>query len=616
MNLKKNAFALAICSSLMMGSLSAAASDGAMADTIVYGSIYTSNPNQDVVEAMAIKDGKYVYVGDKKGAEEYKGDKTRIIDHADGMVMAGATEAHGHYMIQSLEKIGVPAQVSSLTEIKNVLEDYIAKHPDNTVYYGAGWERVNDLEPNADIDYAAFLDAICKDKPVIIPDNDHHQALVNTKAMETIFNLRNIKIVDADKGREDTASMAGAIIMRLPDGRANGYLRDQVVMIGMRILGGEAFGKKEYDFAIEDMQKSLYSQGYTNYNDGMTNVLGPKLIEQLFIADKEGKVRINIASTLNLLTYEVQDPVVLNECLDKIEQMNKNESKYVLPVGIKIFADGVTETQTGFNDIPYVGTENYGNEIITEEDIYNLALKANSRGIGIHSHSYGNAAIHNTVNGFIRAQNEANTGVVNTMCHVMNVKDEDYSRMADNHIYVALNINWRKPFTKELRHNFSEITKIPESLLDDAYPTAKLVESGVVTASSTDAPAHNGAPTDVFGIIELASNPKDLSFFIGMSEIMQQEIKNAGFTPENFKDAEITNSYQCVPVKTAMDIMTIDGAKFLGIEKERGSIEVGKYADFILVDKNIMQCPPDEIHTTKVQEVYFEGDKVFDASAQ
>ena len=106
--------------------------------------------------------------------------------------------------------------------------------------------------------------------------------------------------------------------------------------------------------------------------------------------------------------------------------------------------------------------------------------------------------------------------------------------------------------------------------------------------SSTDYPASDGAPTDICGIVEIGVN---------------------GTFDERPARRMAEDEY--LTVEEMLDVMTINGAKQFQLEKERGSIEVGKYADFIFIDKDITTCPVDKIHEGKVDTVFFEGKEVF-----
>lgn len=585
------------------------------ADMVVYSTIYTSNSKQDVAQAMAVKDGRYVYVGDKAGAAPFIDHNTKVINHSDGMVMAGATEAHGHYILQSLERLFMPTHARSFKELLSETKAYVKQNPDKKIYVGVGWNVVNGILPDTNIDFASDLDKICADKPIILIDSDHHQGIANTKAMEMVFPLKDISLVASDKEREDTASLEGGIILRLPDGRANGYVRDQAIMYMANELMRDAVTDEEYQFALKDMQNTLHSQGYTNYNEGYINFYGDKVFAQLIKNDAKGELKVNILPNFTLFAYEITNNESIEKALNRIDGYHKQTSKHVLPSGIKIFVDGVTESCTGAIDAPYIGTtDNYGLLVTPQEKLYKLTKAANKKGIGIHTHSYGNKAVNYTINAFIKAQNEVNNGTRNTMAHVRNVFDDDYKRMADNNIAVAENINWRTPVTPEYKKLFTETCLVPDHLQDSAYPVRSFVKNNVIVASSTDAPAANGNPTDVFNLVEMAVNPRAINWMDGLDKLEQDLYIACGFTPEKIDTLEITNADECVSVKDALDIMTINGAKYMQIDAARGSIEVGKFADFITVDKNVLSCPMNQIHTANIGQVYFEGRLVYEAN--
>ena len=171
--------------------------------------------------------------------------------------------------------------------------------------------------------------------------------------------------------------------------------------------------------------------------------------------------------------------------------------------------------------------------------------------------------------------------------------------MAEYNIASATNIGWRS-FLKSY-NDFDGVKDIENKFSSydwfvHGYPLKSQLDKGVVMASSTDYPSNANGPTDILNIIELAVNgTMDLSGFPEGSEI------------ESFSSSEF------ITLNQALDVMTINGAKLLGIDEERGSIETGKYADFVYIDKDITSIPVDTIHTAKISNVYFEGKEVYTA---
>jgi hypothetical protein len=152
------------------------------ADLVVYGKIFTSENNQ-IVEAFAVKDGKYVYVGDKAGAEAFvETGKTEVIDYSGkGLVMPGCGNGHSHYMLgYALRTVGtmIGLDVNTNQFLKEIVPAAVtkAKAEGATSIFGQGW-RLQSLDP---LPTREDLDAICSDIPMYFLDEECHKALGNT----------------------------------------------------------------------------------------------------------------------------------------------------------------------------------------------------------------------------------------------------------------------------------------------------------------------------------------------------------------------------------------------------------------------------------------------------
>ena len=257
---------------------------------------------------------------------------------------------------------------------------------------------------------------------------------------------------------------------------------------------------------------------------------------------------------------------------------------------VKLFADGeAVESKSGWLIDGYAdGT--HGTQVWDDETMNSIVMAANKAGMSMHIHTQGDGASQQVVNAYLNAEDSQTGSIYNGIVHGRNITDDTKKKMGQHHIYAAQNINWRV-----LTPQGNEVEEI-EGVFADAstymagYPIKSLIDAGVLVTSSTDVPAAAGAPTTVPGIIEVAVNDTRGDF-----EVVQ------------------LNESERVSVETAMDIMTINGAKQLQIEDERGSIEPGKYADFIFINKDISNCEKDAIHEGEVASVYFEGKEVYTA---
>jgi hypothetical protein len=194
----------------------------------------------------------------------------------------------------------------------------------------------------------------------------------------------------------------------------------------------------------------------------------------------------------------------------------------------------------------------------------------------------GNKGVSQVVNAFV---NGGQDEMRNTLVHVRNVNDEDYKRMADHNIYVTSGVTWHHMPTGAV-----EILKtmVPAGQEDKSYPFKSYFDNNIPVSIHSDYPALSGSPDDPFGIMEIA-----------VTGVLWSE-NGTPWWPEELATREQT-----------LTAMTINCAKQMFIEEERGSIKTGKYADFLLLNQDVLTCPVTEIHSTKPTATYFEGKKVF-----
>ena len=202
----------------------------------------------------------------------------------------------------------------------------------------------------------------------------------------------------------------------------------------------------------------------------------------------------------------------------------------------------------------------------------------------MHIHTMGNKGVNRVVNAYIKG---GKSEMRNTLVHVYGVIPSDYKRMAENNIYVTSGMLWHHA-EDELWADLAD--SLPASMADKGYPMKSFFDNGINISSHTDFPALSGSPDDPFGIIEIA-----------VTGVYHEENAKSWWTEE------------LITREQAIQALTINVAKQMFLENERGSIKTGKFADFLLVDKDILTCPVKEIHEAKPSATYFEGKKVFSA---
>lgn len=544
------------------------------ADLVVYGKIFTSEGGQ-IVEAFAVKDGKYIYVGDKAGAEAYiEEGKTEVVDYTGkGLVMPGCGNAHAHYSLgYAIQSAGTVMDRADDVDkfIKEIVPAAVKKAKDNkaNVVFGSGWDM---MKFPKDLCYRKLLDEVCSDIPIYFADEEGHKGLANT------ILLKKAGLIKEDGSAGKTEVRGGEVVLDA-DGIPTGYVKEQA---GTYV---RSFLDNEYLFSVDvakanmaGIQEQLLSEGYTMYQDGYSSYFFNdnfyKAAQQM---DQAGDMHFVLGTA-----WELDSWMDVDKTLEKAAATKKYETAHIKTNWLKMFMDGTVESGTGFID-PVYPDGHQGIPNWSEEELTEITRKANEKGITMHVHVMGNKGVTRIVNAYVKAGKKE---MRNTLVHVYGVSEPDYQRMADNNIYVTSGMLWHhcdSVLQKEL------LPLLPEGMNHKGYPMKSFFDHGINLSSHSDFPALCGAPDDPFGIMEIVVT--------GVYYTEQAK----PWWPE-----------ECITREQALTALTINVARQMFLEDERGSIKTGKYADFLLVTKDVLTCPVTEIHEAKPAATYFEGKQVF-----
>ena len=578
---KKSIKTLFVCSTLF--SLVGCNNTNNQADLVVYSKIYTSNSNHDYVEAFAVKDGKYIYVGDRQGANKYiKSGVTTIIDRSNnGLVMAGATEGHGHYVMSTvMEKKGLfmdlnkqGSTTESITKyIIDFLKNIVNTHPNDNMYLTYGWNNLKLKGIKESLDMRSELDKISSTKIIIAIDDTGHNIFMNSKAIEAA-KFPSSGVIE------------GGFLSKDSNGKLLGLAEDVAMNWAMKnILTDNKFlSTEDFTESIKEMTNKLHNYGYTNYLDAYTSYFGGAAYEGLYEYDKKYGLTINVNGCYKIDPFED-----VNSTLETaVSYSSKYTSTHFKANGIKLFADGeCVESKSGWVINPYKDGS-YGVQVWKDEDMYNVVKLANQKGLSVHVHASGDAATKQAVDAFVKAEPTAAKGVLNGLGHSRHITEETLNLMAQHNIYSATNVGWRIYADSQLDYINSNYDY---DWYMSGYPLKSLFDKGITITGSTDYPSTSGSPCDILNLIEMATNGTYDYSLVPEGEVVHP-----------------LNTKECITVQQALDLYTINGAKEMGLDSTRGSIEVGKYADFLFLDQDITNIDLDKIHTAKIESVYFEG---------
>ena len=553
-------------------------SNNKRADLVVYGKIFTSENNQ-LAEAFAVKDGKFVYVGDKNGAETFiEAGKTQVLDYTGkGLVMPACGNGHAHYSIGvALPMVGTV--VSGKTTPEEFLKEVVpaavkkAREAGATSVFGFGWNYITFMD---NMPTRQQLDAICSDIPIYFADDEGHKGLANTLCLVRAGIMK----ADGTVLKRDKDIRGGEIVMG-PDGTPTGFLKEQAgTFVRFSLDTEHLYPLDVAKVVVKKIQEQLLSEGYVMYIDGWGNYFNNiNFFKAAHEADKAGEMNMILA-----LTYETDSWGNVDEALSKAVEVQKYATKRLKTNWFKLFMDGTVEGRTGFVE-PLYPDGHQGLANWTEEELTEITRKVNASGLTMHVHTMGNKAVNYVVSAYA---NGGKDELRNTLVHVRNVNPEDYKRMADHNMYAVAGMHWHHCPTNAPEY-IREHNLAPAGVEDKSYPMKSYFDHGINVSSHSDFPALSGSPDDPFGIMEIA-----------VTGVLHGE-DGKPWWPEELLTRE-----------QALLSLTINVAKQLFLEKERGSICEGKYADFLLVDKDVLTCPVTEIHEAKPEATYFEGKQVY-----
>lgn len=535
------------------------------ADIIVTGTIFTGEGT--IEEALAVKDKKFIYVGDKDGAKLFKGADTKVIE-AQGLVLPGFTEGHAHvtntYEILNYAHL---YKGSTKEEYIEIFKEFLKAHPKNQVVVGRGYRNGAFGENGPD---KTMLDEVSTKIPIIAIGEDAHSTWVNSKAMEL-----------AGLNKESISPENGEIV-RDADGEPTGWLKEGADALVRSVLPKLTCDKiKE---AILFYQKIAMTNGVTHVFEPMFNP--QKEYDVCCQAYEElagsGELRICVQTGYTIYPQDDIEEGIGKAALYRERAEKIGSDRYALDT-IKIFIDGVLEGHTAYLLEPYEDQPgDCGKPLWTTKRCNEVVKKAVENGFRVHIHTIGDGALQMAIEAFEEAKDSVKgVKMPFAVTHVQVVKEEQFTKLAKLGVAVVVNPYWHT--RDELYYDRLELPFLGKERAEREYPVASFVEAGCVVSQASDFPVT--IPADVMTGLHIM--------------VHRGEHKYGDFIPLNPKEA--------VTLEQALEILTINGAKQGGLEEKMGSITLGKDADFVILDKNILTRDYKKLYTSKVKKLFIQG---------
>ena len=541
-----------------------------VADTVyTNGRIYTVEGDAEWAEAVAIRDGKFMVVGSADDAAAVIGDSTTVVDLEGRFVMPGLVDPHTH-MFEDYHNQNFAFGIEDNSSMESILAAVVAHAEANP---GDGWitggSFPNGLFPN-DSPPKEALDEVVPDRPICLADQSAHAWWCNSRALEIAGIIGDAEL------RE------GAIIDRDADGNVAGTVREHAIGHMRQFI--PPIPQDEWEAVGRGFISWLNSMGITSVQLAAGNEAHLKAATKI---EADGDLSVRLAVALNYGYFD--SPETLDEEYAFIQRSGAYKTEFVDPSYTKIFMDGVPTSRTGWLVEPYLGDDEfYSKGYYDAEDLERIYTDFTEQGIAVMAHATGSRSVREILNAIESAQ--AAYPASNVRHHITHngvVHADDVGRYADLGITADL----------------APIFPIPPFLAD-----AAALELGRDRVNNYTNPR---AILDAGGEIAIGSDwsvstidPWNRLAFV----VSRQDANNP--------DWGVMTAENAITVAEAIRAYTWGPAHAIDKEKETGSIEVGKYADMIVLDRNPFEIDPIEIAGTQVLTTVFAGKEVYEAGDQ
>ncbi|MEF8846430.1 MAG: amidohydrolase [Bacteroidales bacterium] len=519
------------------------------ADLIVKNAkVYTVDDNFTVASAFAVKNGKILKVGaTEEITRAYSGDKT--LDLEDRPVYPGFIDAHCHFYGYSMDLRQVDlVGTSSFEAILEKLKQYDQTH-DAEWILGRGWDQ-NDWE-DTKFPTKEKLDKLFPDKPVFLNRIDGHAALVNSEALERAGITAE---TDVEGGK-----------VYVENGKPTGILVDNATSLVSKIIPEP--DRQEKISALKKGAQNCFGVGLTSVVDAG---LGYESIHLMDSLQQAGKLKMQ--------TYVMLSPSENN--YEAFMEKGIYRTNYMHIQSIKLFADGALGSRGACLLEPYSDDpKNTGFLVTSKKELREHAQKAYEYNYQVNTHAIGDSAnrvMLNIYGSILGGENDRRWRIE----HAQVIHPDDFSLFNKYSVIPAINT------THATSDMYWADERLGKERLKNAYAYKKLLKQNGWLCNGSDFPVEDINP--LYG------------FYAGVARKDLEGYPEGGFQPEN-----------ALTRKQALKAMTIWAARSMFEEEDKGSIEKGKQADFVVTDKDIMEIEMEEVPEVKVLKTFVQGEEVY-----
>lgn len=539
-----------------------------------HGKIYTVDKNYPWAEAVAVKDSLIVFVGNEKDCNGWIGKNTHVVDLNGGVLMPGFIDGHNHFLSGCSAKRGLSlVGIYGKQKIFDCLNKYVQENPSKTLYMGYGWTfpAIGKTKINRH-----DLDRICSNKPVFLFNEDSHVVLFNTKAMEMGGISKNTKNPSETSYYE-----------REPDQTPSGVAVESESYMPIALAIGVVGGKEMLLDIINEIFPELPRYGITSFYD--MGIWAPQLsdgnkgFELLMEWEKAGKLHHRMVGVMGVRDAELS-PVDYIDTL--MEWSKKYHSKLISIRSVKLWADGTPDTHTGVQLEPYSDKpETSGESPWTKAILEQWIESAYRSGFDVQIHAMGDGSVRRSLDAFEAVEMKMDAHERRSGLHHINViHPDDLGRFKPLNIGGNATLEWLTTYWDQ---SYTLFTK--EKVEKEYDIWNRLDTMGVNITYGSDLPGTN--PDEIY-------------------PLYQMQTALTGKVPY-MKPDHVRSPDRVPSLEQMIKGYTLNGAYAMHLEKRIGSIETGKLADLIVLDKNPFDVKADKLNEIKIDLTMMNGKVIF-----
>ena len=537
------------------------------------GAIYTVDENHSWAQSIAIKEGRIVYVGSDADAKEFIGTNTKAVDLQNKMVMPGMQDVHIHPITSGIQAGFVDlSEFETVPEYRSIIKNYANANPDVEWILGGGWS-MGAFGPGA-LASRKIIDELVSDRPVYLSSRDGHSGWTNSLALE---------MADITK---DTPDPMDGIIDRDPEtGELIGSLQEGAMTLVEKII-------PEHTLAIREAG--------LRYAINLLNGYGITAMQDAWVKESDLETYQSLIEKEQLTMKVVASHWwERSQGLEQLEHFKQLRSKYtsrlVNASTIKIMQDGVMENYTAVLLEPYhLPSQTRGIPMVEPEFLKEVVTAIDAADFQVHFHAIGDGAVRQSLDAVEESIYEnGRLGNRHHISHLQLIHPDDFSRFVELDVVANFQPLWAYTgdYLTELAAPF-----VGEERLRWFYALKSIQDTGAMIAFGSDWSVTSANP---FHQMETAITRQSASNITAL--------ENAPVDPQ--QDVPL-NIQESIDLKTAIDAFTINAAYVNKLETQTGSLEVGKLADLVVLDRNLFEIEAHDISETNALLTLFEGQVV------